>query len=342
MPIRPVLGIPALVLALASCAAEAEPTPPIGATPLGESRAELGPPEATIVFRADWTIEVRGRLVEGGRVHLDYDPARLTTCRGTRYGREAWSIGAHWRIRSGGEGEAGGAGTWVHVAPRRDHDVEALPTFELPRAGELEIWFENNSAFGCQGWDSAYGANYRFRVEAAADGPAWMGRTAFVTSRATCDGSACEGDRRALEDGFSYETWARQRAAIAAIYFEVWEPGLTDRDDPDLWQKLDVQMHLRWIPGGPVESRYVDFDRRVGNNARYAVPLRSLDPLGGFTRTDRAQCPTAPLTTLADGQYVETSVEYWFTVNGARLAPAGGGGWRGRFVDYAGLYAPCL
>ena len=37
---------------------------------------------------------------------------------------------------------------------------------EIPAAADgLELWFENNSRWGCQAWDSAYGENYRFSIE---------------------------------------------------------------------------------------------------------------------------------------------------------------------------------
>jgi hypothetical protein len=36
---------------------------------------------------------------------------------------------------------------------------------ELPRAGELSLWFQVVSMGGCMSYDSKGGANYRFRVE---------------------------------------------------------------------------------------------------------------------------------------------------------------------------------
>jgi len=116
---------------------------------------------------------------------------------------------------------------------------------------------------------------------------------------------------------------------------------VTDRDDPELWRKLDLRVHYRFRRGGPASWRWVSFDRRVGNDARYAVDLRrEIDPLGGRPRTSAADCPDVPLRVTADGSYVETEIEYFFSVNGAELRPAGG--WfEGRFQDYLGLYDPC-
>ena len=86
---------------------------------------------------------------------------------------------------------------------------------------------------------------------------------------------------------------------------------------------------------------WVDVHGFVGNDARYAFPLRHLDPLGGNTIVDPADCPDAPLRVTDDGMYVETDVWLWFSVNGVELRPDSGA-WRGTFVDYVGLYDPCL
>jgi hypothetical protein len=101
-------------------------------------------------------------------------------------------------------------------------------------------------------------------------------------------------------------------------------------------------MHHRFGDSGEFSWRYVDLDRRVGNDARYAAWLRKVDPFGGNTITDEASCPKVPLTKTADGLYVSTQMQFYFSVNGVELRPEGGGTYTGVFEDYAGLYAPCL
>ncbi len=129
---------------------------------------------------------------------------------------------------------------------------------------------------------------------------------------------------------------------MAHLYFDAWKAGVTDWDNPDLWQELDVKMHYRFAGAGQYDFHWVDFDRRVGNDARYAVPLRKLDPLPGDTITNPAACPPYPLNKSADGQYVSVGIELYFSVNGVELRPYPGGVYQGEFENYAGLYAPCL
>jgi len=218
----------------------------------------------------------------------------------------------------------------------------ARATIDLETSGELQVWFENGNRWGCHAYDSSYGSNYRFTVSPPESAPGWMGNAVFVTSRATCSGGPCDADRHPLTDVFGFDTWVRQRAAIKAAYFDVWKRGVTDFDNPDLWRTLDVQVHTRFGDSGTFSTRYVSFDHRVGNDARYALPLSSVDPLGGSTITKKEDCPKVPLKVSADGMYVETELQFWFTVNGVELRPAPGATYRGKFSDYKGLYEVCL
>jgi hypothetical protein len=296
--------------------------------------ASLSAP-ATITFSSDWSARVDGELRAGATATIVYDASRLPTCRGEEGGRPQWSIGAASRIDGGAVRTTPIAGL---MAPSG-----GVATIELPRSGELEIWFENTNKYGCVAYDSDFGRNYRFRVGAAPGAPAWMGSVAVAISRATCElGDACDGDRRPADAGFRFETWARQRALVAGVYFDVWQPGVTDRENPDLWKQLDVRVYTRVAGTTDWTWSYVDFQRRVGNDARYRVPLRRIDPLGGSTRTTKAECPAGQLRETADGFYVELDLEYYFTVNGAPLRPADADAWRGTFADYKGLYTPCL
>lgn len=293
----------------------------------------LDPDDTRLVFGADWSEEATGPLVVGHTVEVDYDAARLPECSGEINGKPAWSITAH--VRQGG----GEVTTIPVVAPLLP--PSAVGQLELTNAGPLEMWFSKSNVWGCIAYDSDFQQNYHFTVDDGA--PGWMGDAASVISRTTCDGGGpCAADMRPLADGFVFGTWARQRATIASLTFQVWEPGVTDWDNPDLWQQLDVQIHHRFAPSTEFESTYVSFDRRLGNNARYAVPVRTLDPLPGNTIVDVEHCPAVPLALSADQLYVEMTIEYYFTVNGAELRPAPEATFTGTFQDHAGLYGPCL
>ena len=245
----------------------------------------------------------------GGQVRLEYDPARLTTCRNSRGGFDLWDITAHVRWNTG-EGSS--------ASIKAGALLVSIPT----TARSFEVWFENTAVPGCQAWDSNLGANYRFDLLLP---PQWLGAATVRISRDTND--PCAGPDAA--GGFAFDTWARQRAAITNVCFRAWSPGVTDRDDPELWRKLDAT--LRWRPRGssePLRSLYANLLGRYGNDARYAVDLRGLDPFRPY------QCPAVPTTPTADGMYVQAQLEYVIVVNGVELRPAPGAYYAATFVDY--------
>jgi hypothetical protein len=290
---------------------------------------------ARIDFDASFNETVTGTLRAGGKVEIHYDPARLTTCRGTEGGRPQWGISGSLRL--------GGATQSFTVAGLMEPANNTV-TIALPASGDLELWFVNTSKYGCVAYDSNFGSNYHFKVEANPKQPGWMGNAASAISRETCfDGLACDKSRVPLESGFRFDTWARQRATIAGAYFDVWKEGVTDFANPDLWKQLDVQVHHRQVGAPAWSTAYVSLEKRVGNDARYVVPLRSIDPLGGRTRTSRDDCPKGPLSVSADGMYVETEVEFYFTVNGFELRPNNAFPvYRGTYSDYRDLYKVCF
>jgi len=268
-------------------------------------------PPARVVFAVDGSETQLGGLVPGGQVRLEYDANRLTTCRNSRNGNDLWDITAHVRWDTG-EGSSASIknGALLVSVPRT--------------ARRMDVWFENTAIPGCQAWDSNLGANYRFDVLVP---PQWLGGAVSRINRDTSD--TCDGGADAAA-GFRFDTYARQRAAITNVCFRAWSPGVTDRDDPQVWQKLDAT--LRWRPRGttlPLQSLYATFDRRVGNDARFTVQLRALDPFRPY------QCPGVPLTITPDGQYARAELEYVIVVNGVELRPAPGAYFSATFEDYA-------
>jgi hypothetical protein len=311
-----------LLTSLAACAPGSDTS---------ESALSGKPKDATLTFDASWNETPSGPVVATTRPHLAFDPSRLPTCRGEQGGIQQWAITAHYRLNGGDEKTVTVAGL----------NAEADPRIDVPEAGDLEVWFQATNRWGCVAYDSNFGQNYHFVVVESAVTPKWMGNVASVVSRSTCDGGACEGDRVAIDQGVTFDTWGRQRAAVAGIFFDVWRAGVTDFDNPDLWKELDVEVHLRPKGAGAFETRYVDFSSRHANDARYELPLRSIDPLGGAV-TDPAACPAGALVPTPDGQYVETTIELYFTVNGKELRPAPGKTYEAKFVDYRGSYDVCL
>jgi hypothetical protein len=178
------------------------------------------------------------------------------------------------------------------------------------------------SVYGCHGYDSNYGANYSFDLMVA---PQWIGNGTSLFSRDTS--TPC--GTASISSGFTYDTWVRERAAITNTCFEVYQPGMTDHDDPELWQKLDVQLHAETAPNA-FTTYPVNFESRQGNNARYAFDWRDLDPFRD------AFCTTLPITPTSDGMYEQTQLEYYITVNGGEYRPEPGASFAGIFIDYPG------
>ena len=294
-----------------------------------------------ITFAADWTQTASQPLVAGQTVQLAYDAARLPDCRGDLPTGPGWTISAITSL-NGVPGDA------VAVAGAGLSNGPNPPVITLPMAGDLQIWFQVGSVWGCTAYDSSYGQNYHFTVGAPANAPGWVGDASVLIDRATCGfGSSagpCYADAAPAQGGFSFDTWARQQAAITQVFFDVWKQGVTDFQNPSLWRELDVELHSRIGPEGPLTTSYVDFSEYTGNNARYAIDLRALDPLPGHdggALTDVSQCPTFPVTFSADKQYVQADFEFYVTVNGVALQPSGGGLFHGLYQNYLGLYAIC-
>jgi len=269
-----------------------------------------GPTHANLVFDADFTQHRDGLLEPGGDVSIVYAASRLGECEQEQAGLPAWDVTAHVQFSPGGQ--------------EQDASVrDAAATVGVPAdAQSVAVWFEATSISGCHQWDSSYGANYVFQMMRA---PQWIGD---ATNLFTRDDSVdpCDGGADAAS-GFSYDTWVRERAVATNLCFQVYQPGLTDAQDPTLWQDLDVELQLQVSPTA-WQSIPVAFDRYVGNNARYKISWRDLDPLRDYN------CPQVPVTPTSDGMYVQAQLGYYVTVNGAALRPEPGAWFVGTFVDY--------
>jgi hypothetical protein len=111
---------------------------------------------ARIVFDEQWNETVSGSLIAGAKVEIEYDADRLTQCRGDQGGHAAWTIYGNYFASDGAK-----KAFWV--AGHSPDGQTKTPTIVAP-AGELELWFENTSIWGCIGYDSNMGQNYRFDV----------------------------------------------------------------------------------------------------------------------------------------------------------------------------------
>lgn len=268
---------------------------------------------ANLVFAADFTQHRDGVITAGGTISVDYDISRLQTCHQEQGGHPQYDITAHVR--------------WSPENTELLGSVrDGSATFDVPTDGaqSVAIWFETTSVSGCHAYDSNFGANYEFDVARA---PQWVGNAVNLITRDADD--PCAGGAPASA-GFHFDTWARERAFISNLCFEVYQPGMTDHDDPDLWQKLDVSLHWRGSTTDAYTVVPVSFDRRVGNNARYAINWRLVDPFRDF------HCPGIPTTMDPSGMYIQAQLDYYIEVNGYQVRPEPGAGFAGIFQDYPG------
>jgi len=271
-----------------------------------------GPQRARLVFDADWTQHREGVIAPGGEVTIAYAQTRLDGCKKFQNGYELWDITAHVLFQPGNQ---------LRAASVRGGST----TMTVPNdARSITVWFEATNTSGCHQWDSNFGANYVFD---AATPPQWVGNMSSLMTRDT-SGDICGGTP--ASQGFSFDTWVRQRAAITNLCFQVYQPGLTDLDDPELWTKLDVSIRWRGDGQNVWHTQYVNFDRRVGNDARYALSWRELDPFRPY------HCPDVPTT--PDGTYLQARLDYYIVVNGYELRPVPGAAFSGTFTDYKDDY----
>jgi hypothetical protein len=121
-----------------------------------ESEPPAGP-QAVLTFGPSGEAELSGELQRGGELRIDYDPERLTDCRGDQNGGPAWTITGYYSL-DGAEPES------FHVAGLSATSTVTSPVVPLGRSGELELWFHNTSRWGCSAYDADDGGNYRYTV----------------------------------------------------------------------------------------------------------------------------------------------------------------------------------
>ena len=110
-------------------------------------------------------------------------------------------------------------------------------------AESVEFWFETGGAACSTAWDSNYGSNFSFPIEAAPIDAqvGWAGDGGYVISRGMCGSAMEEG----IPDTIELDSWALTRAECKWVYIDVYAPGITDQP---------VQ-HPEWLEAQAVTSR---------------------------------------------------------------------------------------
>jgi uncharacterized protein YraI len=144
----------ATALATAACAE----APPEEGSPLGAGGKADGA-LTTLTFDAGWNETADGPLAAGSAIRVDYDLARLTTCRGSTGGSEVWGVTGFVSF-DGGEPRS-------FPVSRLDGGrvVPVAAELELPATAKgAAFWFQINNRWGCVAYDSNLDANYRFEL----------------------------------------------------------------------------------------------------------------------------------------------------------------------------------
>lgn len=141
----------AALLAITACATTGVDTSDVATSEAGAV--------ATINFDSGWNEVAGGALIAGQQVRISYDPARLSKCRSSTHGSEAWGITGFAKFD-------GGDVVSFAVTELVDHVVRPV-TAQIPMQGtrKMELWFQNSDVFGCVAYDSNFNANYRFDLQ---------------------------------------------------------------------------------------------------------------------------------------------------------------------------------
>ena len=105
-----------------------------------------------------WSQDQSAPLVPGHDFLVDYDIRRLPDCRQDYNGLQTWDVTVGYRFDGGAAASAS-----LTTTPNDYQRVQAPARISAPEGAHVvDLWFENHDRTGCQMWDSAYGANYRF------------------------------------------------------------------------------------------------------------------------------------------------------------------------------------
>ena len=156
----PLLGL-ALATFTASIAGCAAKTDPVDSGDEQDVTADA----ATFSLTADQKTDLKGAPTSGKGVVVSYALERLPQCRGNvGGGGPAWNI-------TGFYSENGAAAKTFEVTKLSDDGKDRVAKagrFVPSAGGDIAIWFQVTSGFGCSEYDSAFGQNYHLTVKGEA------------------------------------------------------------------------------------------------------------------------------------------------------------------------------
>jgi hypothetical protein len=138
-----------------------QPTPPPPTYPEGQ--------KAVLRFQLEWRHHQHGEIKAGGKLVIEYDPARLTKCRESSHGAQVWDIDVGMIFHPGGQRFDGSVMRKVRMpngGPITSLEPQPFEVAVPAGAERVEMWFRNYYTLGtsCEAWDSRYCQNYWFTV----------------------------------------------------------------------------------------------------------------------------------------------------------------------------------
>lgn len=118
--------------------------------------------DAKVVFTADFQTKLTGAPRAGKGLVVEYALSRLPQCRGNVGGG-----GPGWNV-TGYYSESGGPAKTFEVTalgPDGKDRVTKPARIPLASGGDLALWFQVTSRWGCTEFDSAFGQNFHFDVQ---------------------------------------------------------------------------------------------------------------------------------------------------------------------------------
>jgi hypothetical protein len=145
-----------VVALLTACAMDATTGAGGGDDSIGGKADDASEGTATIVFSEGYGEELTGTIEAGAPLRVVYDADRLPGCRGEMYGNPAWAVTASWFVDDGSPVD-------VLLSANTDGLFEAIIDV-VPAGADLALYFQVTNRWGCQEFDSDYGANYHFPI----------------------------------------------------------------------------------------------------------------------------------------------------------------------------------
>lgn len=237
---------------------------------------------ATLELTGDYELKLTGRPQVGKVLEVRYALERLPQCRGgLGGGAPAWNI-------TGFYSENGGVAKTFAVSelsPDGRDRVAKAAQLEPSEGGDLALWFQVTSAFGCSAYDSFYGQN--FHVQVAGEVPEASASLTFAEDGAVVqEGTLRAGERVKIRYAQARLPQCRRVERGTAVWnitgfasIDGAPPHVFGTGKPDGAERVETDVLLE-LPRGVELALWFQvhslggcshYDPRGGDNYRFAI-----------------------------------------------------------------------